>query len=94
MKIHELKTDPELFDDVWLGKKKFEIRFNDRDFNVGDTLWLRKTQFTGEQMRVESFPLDYTGASILAEIGYILTGYGLQEGWCILGINVLALRKE
>ncbi|WP_212746597.1 DUF3850 domain-containing protein [Lactococcus raffinolactis] len=40
MKIHELKLDTEFFDDVKLGKKNFEIRKNDRNFEVGDTLHL------------------------------------------------------
>ena len=36
MKIHELKTLPEYFDAVFMGKKNFEIRKNDRDYKVGD----------------------------------------------------------
>ncbi|MGY3710727.1 DUF3850 domain-containing protein [Lactococcus lactis subsp. lactis] len=40
MKEHELKLDIKYFDDVKSGKKKFEIRKNDRDFQVGDTLRL------------------------------------------------------
>ena len=40
MKIHELKLDTEFFDDVKSGKKNFEIRKNDRNFEVGDTLFL------------------------------------------------------
>jgi ASCH domain. len=40
LKIHELKLDTEFFDDVKSGKKNFEIRKNDRNFEVGDTLFL------------------------------------------------------
>ena len=41
MKTHELKLDIKYFDDVKSGKKKFEIRKNDRDFVVGDILDLK-----------------------------------------------------
>lgn len=41
MKIHELKLDVKYFDEVKDGNKNFEIRKNDRDFNVGDILKLK-----------------------------------------------------
>jgi ASC-1-like (ASCH) protein len=41
MKTHELKLDIKYFDDVKSGKKNFEIRKNDRDFQVGDVLQLK-----------------------------------------------------
>ena len=97
MKLHELKTDPELFDDVWCGEKTFEIRFNDRDFKTGDILWLRRTQHSGELMKREvcPLPLMYCSRSIVAQITYILPGgYGLKDGWCILGIRVIENRNE
>ncbi len=39
---HELKCWPEFFRPIALGEKRFEIRVNDRDFAVGDYLWLRE----------------------------------------------------
>jgi len=41
LKIHELKLDVKYFDDVKSGKKNFEIRNNDRDFQIGDILELK-----------------------------------------------------
>lgn len=41
MKTHELKLDVKYFEDVKSGKKNFEIRKNDRDFQVGDVLELK-----------------------------------------------------
>ena len=42
MKTHELKCWPEFFLPVQAWKKVFEIRHNDRGFEVGDILWLRE----------------------------------------------------
>lgn len=41
MKTHELKLDIKYFDDVKSGKKNFEVRKNDRDFQVGDILEMK-----------------------------------------------------
>lgn len=41
--IHELKLRREFFDYVRFGIKKFEIRKDDRGFNVGDTLVLKES---------------------------------------------------
>ena len=41
MTTHELKLDVKYFNDVKLGFKNFEIRKNDRDFQVGDILEMR-----------------------------------------------------
>lgn len=40
--IHELKIAPTHFDDWKRGIKRDELRLNDRDFKVGDTLHLRE----------------------------------------------------
>jgi hypothetical protein len=40
MQTHQLKIQARYWDAVALGKKTFEIRKNDRDFQVGDTVEL------------------------------------------------------
>lgn len=84
---HKLKTDPEVFQAVVEGRKTFEIRFNDRDFKVGDELVLLETIHTGEQMR-RGKPLLYSGNELRKTVSYVLSGYGLQDGWVILGITL------
>lgn len=39
---HELKTWPVYFEAVLAGHKQFEVRFNDRNFKVGDFLILEE----------------------------------------------------
>lgn len=76
-KTHELKILPEYYKAVLKGKKKFELRKNDRDYEVGDRLILN--EFDGEK---------YTGEFVIKNITYILKGgsYGLEEGYVILSI--------
>ena len=80
-KEHELKTWIEFYQEVLDGKKRFEIRKNDRDFQVGDTLRLREYVFlTGE----------YTGRWCVFNVTYMLKdGFGLERGFCILSLSDL-----
>ena len=86
---HELKTDAEVFDAVVSGKKTYEIRYNDRNFVVGDVLILRKTLYTGQEMR-EGKPLVYVDDAIERSVSHVLKGpiYGLSDGWVILSIAI------
>jgi hypothetical protein len=88
---HELKTDPEVFQASLDGLKNFEIRLNDRDFRQGDTLTLRETEHSGEEMS-NGAPLKYTGRSLDCKINYVLHGgrYGLADGWVILAVYHLS----
>jgi len=90
-KEHELKTDPEPFNDVWCGLKTFDIRHNDRGFMEGDLLILKETTYTGSQIR-GGMPLEYAGREIIVVVRHILYGagndYGLDGTWVIMSIHV------
>lgn len=71
-KQHELKCWPAYFSQVKEGKKRFELRLDDRGFEVGDTIVLREWHL-GE----------YTGHTCQAKILYILKlkEYADIKGW-------------
>lgn len=87
MAEHVLKTDPHVFQKSWDGLKNFEIRYNDRNYQVGDVLRLRETRYSGEEMK-QGKPLEYTDRVLTVEVKYALDGgYGLADGWCILDVS-------
>lgn len=89
MGVHFLKTDPGPFQAALDGKKTFEVRFDDRCFEVGDTLVLKETKYSGVEMRTGA-ELKYTGRNLSVAIMYKLDGgYGLEKGWCALSFRKL-----
>lgn len=87
MQTYELKTDPEVFDAVAAGLKTFEIRYDDRGYQVGDQLILRNTRYTGAEMK-QGKPLEYLD-EYGATVSHILRGpcYGLADGWVIMSLE-------
>jgi len=86
---HRLKTDPKVFDEVAAGLKTFEIRYDDRGYQVGDILELAKTRYTSEEMR-NGKPLEYTGQIVTVGVSHIMRGpiYGFKERWVIMSIKM------
>ncbi len=84
----ELKCDPVSFVDILENLKKLEIRKDDREYAVGDTLTLFETKFTGEEMAMGA-PLVYTGRKIIRIVTHVLPGgqYGLAQGYVALSIR-------
>lgn len=74
-KTHELKILPHHFKDILLNDKRCEIRKNDRDFKVGDTLILQE------------WDQDYSGKEIEAEVMHIET-YMQKENYVVISINI------
>lgn len=84
---HELKIDPEFFTLAFKGEKTFELRKNDRDYQIGDRLKLRETRHTGKEMREQGLPLIYTGRECMMKITHILGGYGLDPMYVCLSMT-------
>lgn len=81
---HELKTIQPFYDDIASGHKTFELRRDDRDFQVGDLLWLR--EWSGVRFK----------RSMHRRIIYIMRAddqvlpasvTGLMDGHCLLGLG-------
>lgn len=81
---HELKISPEYFDAVESGVKPFEVRKNDREFKVGDTLHLR--EYNGTMSPYSEAP--YTGRETSKTITYILN----NVEYCLAGYVILGLK--
>lgn len=62
MRIHELKCWPEPFEALRDGRKRFELRRNDRGFDLGDRLLLEEWNPATRQ---------HTGRKIGATISYV-----------------------
>ena len=78
--LHALKTHPEYFEALKSGEKAFELRKDDRPFEVGDTFLAQEYDPEKEQ---------YSGEEVQFKISYILRDaqkFGLKTGYCILGL--------
>lgn len=88
--VHDLKCQPPFFDDVVALRKPFEIRKNDRNYQVGDVLRLRE-YVVGE----DDFGGDdrYTGRECLRRVSYI-TGYEQRPGFVVMGLSAAPIEPE
>lgn len=89
--VHDLKTLDRYYDAIEDGRKTFEVRLNDRAFQTGDILRLRKVNDKG-------YYVDYTAAWIERRITYILQGgqFGIEPRYCVLGLGSIppSARKD
>jgi ASC-1-like (ASCH) protein len=77
--MHKLKTWPEYFEAVKRGDKTFEIRKNDRNFQIGDKITLIEYNPALDRL---------TGDWLIVEITYILESQMfVQEGYVCMSIK-------
>lgn len=79
--IHELKLAPRYFDAVADGSKPFEVRFNDRNYKVGDVLLLK--EYVEEQGH-------YTGRKLSRLVTFVLN----DKNFCKEDLVILGLRPD
>lgn len=86
MKTHILKTHSEPFLALQKGIKRFEFRYNDRNFEVGDTLILKEWLPDKET---------FTDQFIYARVDYIShSNYGIPFGYVCMSITARLKSKE
>lgn len=75
---HRVKCWPEYYAPIVAYQKHFDLRRDDRDYQVGDTLILEEWNERG----------GYTGSVVVCRITYILRTFpGLVDGYCILSLE-------
>lgn len=81
MATHKLKVWSEFMDDLINGNKTFELRFNDRNFQVGDILSL---------LEYDKKNNVYLNRKLVVEVTYILDNSvfdAIKEGYVVMGIK-------
>jgi hypothetical protein len=78
--VHILKLNSNFAMAVLKGLKTFEIRKNDRGFQTGDHIIFKVVDDSGREQSHELNNIDYV-------ITYVLSGWGIQEGYVALGIR-------
>lgn len=94
MRTHELKCWPELFQAILDGRKRYEIRVNDRGYAVGDVLHLREWAYSEWSKRPDGMPYrsveeHYTGREYRVRVLYMTPGgaWGLPSNLCVMSID-------
>ena len=99
MTLHELKILHEYLVDVDLGKKTFELRKNDRDYQVGDLIRfidIREDDSTANKNIYKNQIEPNIDENTLYRITYVLKGveqYGIDTDYCILAIKKLEIKE-
>ena len=79
--IHDLKIKNEYLDNLINGRKRVEIRLNDRDYQKGDILRFN------DYRKLE--PTEY-----MFEITHIHSGFGMKENYVALSGYLLGGKNE
>lgn len=74
---HSLKCHPDHYQKAAQGLKPFEIRLNDRDFNIGDKVFLKEYNPKTEE---------YTGECLVGQITCI-SDFQQKDNYVVLGIK-------
>lgn len=79
MATHYLKTWPDYYQEILDGRKRFEIRINDRGYAVGDLLCLQEYDPASKT---------HTGRELWRQVSFIVQNqFGLPDGVCVMSLN-------
>ena len=77
---HSIKIEQHYLIHIVEGIKTFEVRKNDRDYQVGDTIYFMPIESKG------GYDVYKSGYSTHFRITYVHHCFGMQEGYVVLGI--------
>lgn len=80
---HKLIIKEHYLENILNKKKTCEVRFNDRDFQVGDTVYLYSYDELGSNEKIESKSLWI----VSYKISHIHSGLGMAENYVILSFK-------
>lgn len=80
---HLLRIKEPFLTELVSGRKTFELRYNDRGYQTGDTL-IFNTSCLEQPHDCEE--CREAGKIVEFEITYVLSGFGLKEGYVVLGV--------
>lgn len=75
VEVHFIKSWPEFFSQTLAGNKNFEIRFNDRNFQIGDTIVIE--EFCNDTQA-------YSGRRAVAEVTCVID-FQQKKGFVVIG---------
>ena len=81
--LQELKVLEKYYNDILIGKKTFEVRKNDRDYQVGDELVLYPCNNVGI-INIRLKPLRL-------KVSFVLQGgqYGIEKGYVVMATKLM-----
>lgn len=85
---HEIKILESFADAVLSGEKTFEVRENDRGYQKGDLIKFEVKDNHG--FSVYGHDLEKQQY----EITYVLSGWGIKDGWVVFGIREISGKGE
>lgn len=68
-------------------EKTFEVRENDRGYQKGDLIHFKVISKYGHEIHGHSL------SEMVFEITYVLSGYGIKDGWVVFGIKEVRTDK-
>lgn len=84
---HNIKLDISFCDLVYEGVKTFEVRRNDRNYQIGDLICFQPVGLLHQ-------PVEHPVNDKIYEITYVLSGWGIQEGFVVFAIKECELKDE
>jgi len=88
MRTHRIKIHPKYVERILSGQKTFEIRKNDRDYQVGDRLSMYPWEWSDSDKGIKWADPNRESRNIEADIVYMTNAYQ-QDDYCVLGIKLI-----